>query len=87
MAPIEGFDTILRCNDCKAKVNPLRVFMGGRKYICVNCEHMHDNHSVRVRGRKGKNTDITPPKRSRSFQNKTRGNKNINRNINRERIS
>ena len=62
---------ILICNDCGAKVNPNRIYLGGKRYICINCEHLHDDNTNSNVYR----SVITPRKRSRSFQNKNRGNR------------
>ena len=71
----------LICWDCQAVVNPQRIFMGGSRFICINCEHIHDtivpfhDGPTRFKLNKGKNKDNSPVKRSRSFINRNRGNK------------
>ena len=66
----------LICEDCGATVNPSRIFMGGSRYICVNCNHTHNHLSYHDGPTRFKlNRGNSPVKRSRSIINRNRGNK------------
>lgn len=65
---------VLICTNCGAKVNPSRVMLGGKRYICINC-NMDKSDGELGSSSVGKSVDGNSPNiSSRSFQNKTRGN-------------